>query len=108
MVVRFIGHCHPNILSCYLDYPYRLSLFCAHLRCQIDVADFYCHDTKKCIYAKYSDLMKHCILLKHAQNVQDRYSPTILENCLSLVLQIFLYLEVFECNTTSDWLNRTV
>ena len=27
---------------------------------------------------------------------------------LSLVLQIFLRLETFECNTTSDWLNHTV
>ena len=35
------------------------------------------------------------------------YSPTILENILGLVLQIFLYLEAFECNTTSDWLNRS-
>ena len=36
------------------------------------------------------------------------YSPTILENILSLILQNFLYLEASECNTTSDWLNRTV
>ena len=39
---------------------------------------------------------------------QGPYSPTILQNILSLVLKIFLYLEAFECNTTSDWLNRTV
>ena len=38
----------------------------------------------------------------------DPYSPTILQNVLSLVLQIFLYLETFECNTTSDWLNHMV
>ena len=25
-----------------------------------------------------------------------------------LVLQIFLYLTVFECNTTSDWLNQVM
>ena len=31
-------------------------------------------------------------------------SPTI----LSLLLQIFLCVEAFECNTTSDWLNHTV
>ena len=31
-------------------------------------------------------------------------SPTI----LSLVMWIFLYLEAFESNTTSEWLNRTV
>ena len=36
------------------------------------------------------------------------YSPTILENGLNLILQYFPYLETFECNTTSDWLNRTV
>ena len=28
-------------------------------------------------------------------------------NSLGLVLQIFLYLATFECNTTSDWLNQT-
>ena len=36
------------------------------------------------------------------------YSPTILENILSLVFQNFLQLAAFECNTTSDWLNRIV
>ena len=30
------------------------------------------------------------------------------KNIRSLVLQIFLYLEAFECNTTSDWLNLMV
>ena len=39
---------------------------------------------------------------------QGPYSQTTLENTLSLVLQIFLYLEEFECNTTSDWLNHLV
>ena len=29
---------------------------------------------------------------------------TIVENILSLILQIFLYSEAFECNTTSDWI----
>ena len=37
-----------------------------------------------------------------------RYSPTILKNVLSLVLQISLYLEAFECDTASDWLNHSV
>ena len=38
---------------------------------------------------------------------KDAYSPTILDKVLSLVLQIFLYnVVVYECNTTSDWLNR--
>ena len=36
------------------------------------------------------------------------YSPTILKKVLSLFVQIFLQLEAFECNTTSDWLNNTV
>ena len=36
------------------------------------------------------------------------YSPTIFKNVLSLILQTFLYLDAFECNTTSDWLNRMV
>ena len=27
---------------------------------------------------------------------------------LYLIIQIFLYLEAFECNTTSDWLNQMV
>ena len=37
-------------------------------------------------------------------SVQDSgsYSPVVLKNILNLVLQIFVYLEVFECNTTSD------
>ena len=35
-------------------------------------------------------------------------SPTILQNVLCLIFQIFLDLEAFECNTTSDWLKRTV
>ena len=30
-----------------------------------------------------------------------------LRTFFSLVLQIFLYLETFECNTTSDWLNHS-
>ena len=36
------------------------------------------------------------------------YSLTFLQNILSLVLQISLHLEAFECNTTSDWLNHMV
>ena len=35
------------------------------------------------------------------------YSPTILWTVLCL-LQIFLYLEAFDCNTISNWLNHTV
>ena len=38
--------------------------------------------------------------------VDIQYSPIILENILCLVLQIFLDLAVFECNTTFDWLNH--
>ena len=37
-----------------------------------------------------------------------RGSPTILENVICLILQPFLYLSTFECNTTSDWLKYTV
>ena len=44
---------------------------------------------------------------RHIKNLS-LYSPTILENILSLVLQIFLYSEAFECNTTSDWVNHKV
>ena len=40
--------------------------------------------------------------------VQGPYSQPILKNVLSLVLQSFLYLEAFDCNTTSGWLNHTV
>ena len=38
------------------------------------------------------------------------YLPKILKNVLGHVLQIFihLYSEAFECNTTSNWLNRMV
>ena len=35
-------------------------------------------------------------------------SPSIPKNVICLVLQIFLYLEAFECNASSDWLNRPV
>ena len=35
-------------------------------------------------------------------------SLTILKNFLCLVLQISLYSETFECNTTIDWLTHTV
>ena len=37
-----------------------------------------------------------------------QYSSTILKNVLSLVLQIFLYLVAFECNTTLDGLNHMI
>ena len=47
------------------------------------------------------------LALRLDQN-QGPYSPTILENILGLVLEIFLNLEAFECYTTSDWLNHTV
>ena len=36
------------------------------------------------------------------------YSPTVVENVLSICLRVFLYLEDFKSNTTSDWLNHTV
>ena len=42
-----------------------------------------------------------------AAGYQDPYSPTILKFILSLVVQIFLHLEAFECNIASDWLNHT-
>ena len=46
-------------------------------------------------------------LQQHPQ-ILGRYSPTILKNGLRIVLQVLLYLEAFDCNTTSDWLNYTV
>ena len=39
---------------------------------------------------------------------QGPYSPTISNDILNPVLQIFLHLEAFEFNTTSVWLNHTV
>ena len=36
---------------------------------------------------------------------QRSYSPTILKNVISVVLQILLYSAAFKCNTSSDWLN---
>ena len=39
---------------------------------------------------------------------QGPYSPSILENVLSLVLKILSSLEAFECYATSDWPNHTV
>ena len=41
-------------------------------------------------------------------SLQCPYSTTVLNNILSIVLQIFLYLAVFECNTISNWLNHIV
>ena len=38
--------------------------------------------------------------------IQQNNIGSILENILSLVLQSFVSLTAFECNTTSDWLNR--
>ena len=40
--------------------------------------------------------------------LQCPYLPTILQNILCLILQIFLYLKGLECYTTSDWVNRMV
>ena len=39
---------------------------------------------------------------------QGLHATTFLKNALDLVLQIFLYLESNENNTTSDWLNHMV
>ena len=36
------------------------------------------------------------------------YSQNILNTLLSLVINSFLYIDTFESNTTSDWLNRMV
>ena len=36
------------------------------------------------------------------------YLPNVLKNYFSLVLQNFLYLELFESNVTSGWLNHAV
>ena len=52
------------------------------------------------------DLLKS-ICSSNRQNLGP-YSPTSVKNILYLVLQIFLYLEAFECNTTSDWLRTYV
>ena len=43
-----------------------------------------------------------------ARRLQGPYSSTIFQNVISPVLQIFLQLAAFECNTTSDWQNHTV
>ena len=39
---------------------------------------------------------------------QGPYSPTTLKKVLSLVLQIFVSIETFECYATSDWLKHSV
>ena len=50
-----------------------------------------------------------CLSVAFAANVDSRCgSPTILKNVLCLILQIFLFLEEFECYTTSDWLKHMV
>ena len=53
-------------------------------------------------------LSKDLYIVLQTHKNQGPYSPTILQNILSLGLQIFPYLAAFECNTTSDWLNRMV
>ena len=40
------------------------------------------------------------MLSNSCRNHKGPYSPTILQNILSLVLKIFLYLAAFECNAT--------
>ena len=47
-------------------------------------------------------------MLHTGHRVQASYTSVILENVLSLVLQIFLNLEVFKSNTIPDWLNHMV
>ena len=49
-----------------------------------------------------------CLVMQKLEIAQDPYSTIILENILSLVLQILLYLEAFQCYTISEWLNHTV
>ena len=51
---------------------------------------------------------KFCHLLKKYGKDLCPYSLTILRNVLGLVLQIFLYLAVFDCSTPSNWLNHMV
>ena len=45
------------------------------------------------------------IVGKKGKKILDLYSPSVLQNVLSFVLQIFPYLAAFECNATSDWLS---
>ena len=43
-----------------------------------------------------------------SQLILGPYSATFLDNVPCLILHTFLYLATFECNATSDWLNRMV
>ena len=51
---------------------------------------------------KTKNVLKNCSWIR----ILGAYSPTILKNIRFLVLQICLYVEAFESNTTYDWLNR--
>ena len=51
--------------------------------------------------------MKKLLLLKREKSFLGVYSPTIVKNVFSLVLQIFLNLEAFESNTTVQFSQNT-
>ena len=58
------------------------------------------------MYGDLGLIMKFAYAIWYSKH-QGPYLPTILKNVHSLVLQMFLYLAAFECNTTSDWLNQS-
>ena len=82
---------------------------CTSCTCS-SVGDVWQHEqmTRKMfvLYVDKNKMKVKCLL--DLETILGPYSPTILKNILSLVLQIFLCTEAFERNTTSDWLNHTV
>ena len=76
------------------------------MSCRIEIVDDY---TKEYNWLIHSLIRYFEIVPEFKRSCRQQLNqPTILQNVLSLVLQIFLNLEAFECNTTSDWLNHTV
>ena len=62
----------------------------------------------QCFQKVFPRPVKKVSLCGNGLNDVGPYSLTTLKNVLCRVLQVFLYLAVFECNTASKWLNHTV
>ena len=68
----------------------------------------HCKKMRNCLLQAISPFLTMFSTAIYLQCFKMRYCVVMGKNVLCLILQIFLYLEVFECNTTSEWLNRMV
>ena len=110
---RWFKDCHPlnlenvwSLNSMFLSKCWR--------GCHVTFSDMayllFCHCSRDS--APYQTCEEDIFILRTAPDGQKihlgPYSPTFLQNDLSLVLQILLYLVAFECKTTSNWLNHSL